>query len=42
MHVGERLQQAERAHPVRADAHLHVADDLALGERRVGDAQDQR
>ena len=40
--VGERLQQPERPDPVRADAHLHVADHLALGEasgrRRRGSA----
>jgi hypothetical protein len=39
-HVGERLQQALGADPVRADAHLHVADHLALGERQVGHAED--
>ena len=32
----------ERPDAVRADAHLHPADDLALGERQVGDAEDQR
>ena len=29
--VGDRLQQAERPDAVRADAHLHLADHLALG-----------
>ena len=41
-HVGERLQQSQRADAIGADAHLHPADDLALGQRQVGDAEDQR
>ena len=41
-HVGEGLQQPQRADAIGADAHLHPADDLALGQRQVGDAEDQR
>ena len=40
--VGDRLQQAERADPVRAGADLAPADRLALPERQVGDAEQQR
>ena len=40
--VGDRLQPAARPDPVGADAHLHVADDLALGKGQVGHAQHQR
>ena len=41
-HIGEGLQEPERPYPVGADANLHPADHLALGERQVGNAQDQR
>jgi len=32
----KRLQQAFVAYPVRPDAHLHVADHLALSQREIG------
>ncbi len=35
--VGDRLQQAVRAGPVRAVAHLHPGHHLPLGEREVGE-----
>src|SRR5690606_21830875 len=40
-HVRERLQEAARAHAVRADAALHVADDLALGQRQERHREDE-
>ena len=40
--IGDRLQPAARPDAVRPDAHLHVADDLALGKGQVGHAQHQR
>ena len=41
-HVGERLQQSERADAIGPDAHLHPADYLPLGVGQVRDGQDQR
>ena len=41
-YVRKRLEQPERPHAVRTDPHLHPADHLALGQREVGDGQDQR
>jgi hypothetical protein len=35
--VGDRLQEAPRAHPVGADPGLDEAEDLALGQHQVGD-----
>ena len=40
--VGDRLQQAERADAVRAEADLRPADGLALPQRQVGHAEHQR
>ncbi len=40
--VGQRLQQAERAHAVGAVAHLHEAQQLALPEREVGHRAHER
>ena len=37
-HVGERLQQPLETDAVRAHAHVHGADHLALPVRQVGDA----
>jgi hypothetical protein len=40
--VGDRLQQAQRADAVRADADLDPADQLALPQRGVGHQAHQR
>ena len=44
--VGERLEEPERTPPVRADAGLHVGDDLALRphdeERHQQECDEQR
>ena len=40
--IGQRLQPALGADAVGAEAHLHIADDLALGVGQVGHRQQQR
>ena len=40
--VRERLEEAARPDPVRPETDLDVADDLALGEREVGDREHER
>ncbi len=40
--VGDRLQPTLGPDPVRPHAHLHVTDDLALGEGEIGHQQHQR
>src|SRR5262249_36237727 len=39
--VGEGLEQAERTHAIRADAHLDPANHLALGQREIRHTDDQ-
>jgi hypothetical protein len=38
-HVGDRLQQTGGTDAVRPETHVHPADQLALPQRQVGDAQ---
>src|SRR4029078_1444758 len=40
--VGERLQQASIAHPIRPDSYLTLPDDLALGKGEIGHRENDR